>query len=80
VRAGIKDCVAILEGPLERADLLSGGGLLRCSGVLRRQRWRVEVGLLRLEGGREDWVGGCEGVMIEAENNSQAKSISFLYS
>jgi hypothetical protein len=40
----------------------------------------VEVGLLRLEGGREEWVGGCEGVMTEAENNSQAKSISFLYS
>jgi hypothetical protein len=80
VRAGVKDCVAVLEGPLERADLLSRGGLLRCCGVLRRQRWSVEVGLLRLEGGREEWVGGCEGVMTEAENNSQAKSISFLYS
>ena len=54
--AGVEDCVAVLEGPLERADLLPRGGLLGGRGVLGRRRGRVEVGLLRLEGGGEERV------------------------
>jgi hypothetical protein len=56
--------VAVLEGVLEHADLLSHGGLLGGRGVLNWRRGRVEVGLLRLEGRGDKRVNVMPPVVV----------------
>lgn len=73
--AGFEERVAALEGPLERADLCPRGGLSGGRGALGRRRGRVGVGLLRLEGGGEERVGGGEGIVAEAEEVEEGLAV-----
>ena len=63
---GAEDCLVVLEGPIERTDLLSRGVLFGGHGILHPRRVQVDVRLLHLEG-EQKRVDEWEGAVAEAE-------------
>jgi hypothetical protein len=71
--------LVLVQSPLlchgELTFIIPRGGLLGGRGVPGRRRGWVDVGLLRLEGGGEERVGGGERVVAEAEEVEEGLAV-----